>query len=164
MQTSSWECPRFFEDTSAMFSILRETEAVIGGYFVLEFLLGSTGTSNNIDNPDVIIFAPFRTAGRVVRHLQEHEHYTDVNSFSTYGASPLVTSESCIDNPCDYIAGVRQVTRMERNGVSIEVIASGTGAPSDVATLPLACQWTTLLMCYIGVETCSAIHTMLITY
>ena len=146
-----------------MFSILRETEAVIGGYFVLEFLLGSTATGNNVNNPDVIIFAPFRTAGRVVGHLQEHEHYTDINSFSTYGAT-VVTSESCIDNPCDYIAGVRQVTRMERNGVSIEVIASGTGAPSDVATLPLACQWTTLLMCYIGVETCSEIHSALLTY
>ncbi|KAI1782348.1 hypothetical protein LXA43DRAFT_906043 [Ganoderma leucocontextum] len=129
-----------------MFAVLQSTDAVIGGSAVLDFVLSSEREVENFN-----IFAPFRTAAVVVEHLQSSQCYEVINSFSAFRA-PRELMDYCVDDPCEYLAGVREVTKLQRGGVSVDVIASGTGGDADTATLPLACQWTTLLMSYIGAD------------
>ncbi|KAI1785896.1 hypothetical protein LXA43DRAFT_898942 [Ganoderma leucocontextum] len=135
---------RFSRDPAAMMSVMRDAHAVLAGSAALYFFLSTATGLQNFN-----IFTPFRTAALVVGHLQRNEGYHIVNSFSPYGAA-TDSMDVCIDNPSHYLSGVREVACLMRDGISIDVIASGIGSDSDSATVPLGCQWTTLLMGYVG--------------
>ncbi|KAM5532633.1 hypothetical protein V8D89_013677 [Ganoderma adspersum] len=125
---------------------MRQADAVLGGSAALYFFVSTPSTVRNFN-----IFVPFRTAATIIHHLLNQQGYDFVSSFSAYRA-PLDSMNYCIDNPLNYLSGVREVSHLDHDGMSVDVIASGIGAAIDCATVPLACQWTTLLMGYVAVN------------
>lgn len=136
----------FTPDVNAMMSAMRQADAVLAGSAALFFFVSTASTIRNFN-----IFVPFRTAAALIRHLRIQQGYGFVSSFSTYRA-PSQSIDYCIDNPLHYLSGVREITHLARDGFTVDVIASGIGTAIDSPTVPLACQWTTLLMGYVSVN------------
>ncbi|KAI0687308.1 hypothetical protein C8Q76DRAFT_803612 [Earliella scabrosa] len=130
----------FLQHPNAFRNLMWEKCAILGGSAALSLVNDTFPTVTNID-----VYVPLDHLDSLVEHLTTEEGYKVVAQQLT-PHQPTNATSYCGQPIHDYAAGVAHMVTLSRDTTTVDIMGSGFFSTTDSPTVPLAYQWTTLLM------------------